>query len=145
MLRGFRRRCRLWRHLQVFRYVVAFTVHTEYMWLCLYALSSKEKMFAGHTIIDLAFVKTSVCHMSQNTIRNAFVASDDEDNCEGVNCGRGSCVDGNNTYTCDCMTGYHGDHCMGTSRVLSFGFAIFFCLLIETYRTTFLYVLQFQN
>ena len=34
------------------------------------------------------------------------------DDCVGVNCsGNGQCVDGVNSFTCDCMTGYGGTLC----------------------------------
>ena len=42
---------------------------------------------------------------------------DIEDNCEGVDCNHGTCVDGVGSYECDCMKGFGGDHCKkGTCR-----------------------------
>ena len=35
----------------------------------------------------------------------------DIDDCVGQSCVHGSCVDGNDTYTCDCSEGYSGDRC----------------------------------
>ena len=40
--------------------------------------------------------------------------TEDENNCLGVDCGHGACHDGNDTYTCDCTTGYYGEHCNGS-------------------------------
>lgn len=33
------------------------------------------------------------------------------DDCMGVFCGNGTCVDGVNTFTCDCTAGYTGIEC----------------------------------
>jgi hypothetical protein len=35
----------------------------------------------------------------------------DTDDCNDVDCHDGDCVDGVDSYTCDCRTGYEGDHC----------------------------------
>ena len=35
----------------------------------------------------------------------------DIDDCEGVNCNDGQCIDGVDSYRCDCDVGFNGDHC----------------------------------
>ena len=35
----------------------------------------------------------------------------DIDDCAGVSCNNGTCVDGVNEYTCNCNSGYTGEHC----------------------------------
>ena len=41
-----------------------------------------------------------------------FPANIDIDDCAGVTCENGgTCVDGVNTYTCECATGFDGQHC----------------------------------
>ena len=35
------------------------------------------------------------------------------DECEGVNCNDGTCVDGIAEYTCSCDAGFEGDACEG--------------------------------
>ena len=36
----------------------------------------------------------------------------DIDECKGVTCqNNGTCKDGDNSYTCECATGYEGVHC----------------------------------
>ena len=40
----------------------------------------------------------------------------DIDDCVGVDCGAGTCVDGVNTQTCDCDVGFTGDNCQ-TSKL----------------------------
>ncbi len=48
-----------------------------------------------------------------------FIISDIDD-CESVTCqNSGSCVDSVNDYSCDCVSGYTGEHCE-TGRVLAF-------------------------
>ena len=49
-----------------------------------------------------------------------FCAVIDIDDCVGVDCGAGTCVDGVNTQTCDCDVGFTGDNCQ-TSKLYNNG------------------------
>lgn len=41
-----------------------------------------------------------------------FTCPKDNDDCTGVSClNGGSCIDGLNSYTCKCASGFDGDHC----------------------------------
>ena len=46
----------------------------------------------------------------------SFLKTDIND-CVNQSCGNGSCVDGVNSYTCNCSLGFTGDHCE-TGRLL---------------------------
>ncbi|XP_078659592.1 uncharacterized protein LOC144904521 [Branchiostoma floridae x Branchiostoma belcheri] len=51
-------------------------------------------------------------YMLANCPLSCGVCTSDTDDCDGVTCQNGgTCVDGDNTYTCDCVSGYEGDHC----------------------------------
>ena len=48
---------------------------------------------------------TRVCHVCGCDV------AEDENNCLNVNCNHGTCVDGLDTFHCECDTGYYGDVC----------------------------------
>ena len=48
---------------------------------------------------------------------NLFFLKTDINDCVDQSCGNGSCVDGVNSYSCNCSLGFTGDHCE-TGRLL---------------------------
>ena len=56
---------------------------------------------------DLGATKTASTKPKSNSIMFT-----DVDDCSGQPCQNGgTCIDGVNTYTCTCVTGYTGPHC----------------------------------
>ena len=49
---------------------------------------------------------------------NLFIA--DIDDCDGINCNDGTCVDGVNDWQCECDSGFTGDLCETSTHTFYF-------------------------
>ena len=76
---------------------------------CLDNLAHITLRYLAHGILFLIFDVAETLCMGRVSI---FA---DIDDCVGVSCGNGTCVDGINDYTCDCDIGFTGISCQ-TSR-----------------------------
>ena len=57
------------------------------------------------------FEANGVCACNCNAGFSGDACETNIDDCAGVSCGHGTCVDGVNAYTCACEVGWVGDHC----------------------------------